>query len=207
MIKTMYLGSGDTTALLSGIDTKGHLSLLQRFVSDVKPNYNAKASPIDALRIGAILEERYISQFEDDNFYPQVSAVCPFMDVFICHLDIAKVELGKITEFIEVKTVGFVDFQDMILMTDAELLAHVKKAYKNYYNQVQQQLMCTGLNSAEIHFIQVIDYDDNNNYERVINPSEVIKCRIDVDHEITAKIAERGQVFQEIKDYFNKRTK
>lgn len=203
----MYLGSGDTTALLSGIDTKGHLSLLQRFVSDVKPNYNAKASPIDALRIGAILEERYISQFDDDNFYPQVTAVCPFMDVFICHLDIAKVEAGKITEFIEVKTVGFVDFQEMILMTDDELLAHVKKAYKNYYNQVQQQLMCTGLQTAEIHFIQVIDYDDDNNYERVINPFEVIKCRIDADPDVAAKIAERGQIFQNMKDYFNKKTK
>lgn len=198
----MYLGSGDTTALLSGIDTKGHLSLLQRFVSDVKPNYNAKASPIDALRIGAILEERYISQFEDDNFYPQVLAVCPSMDVLICHLDIAKVEEGKIIEFIEVKTVGFVDFQEMILMNSDELLNHVMKVYKNYYNQVQQQLICTGLKSAEIHFIQVFDYDDNHNYERVINPAEVLICKIDANIEVQGKIMDRAQLFQCIKDHF-----
>lgn len=198
----MYLGSGDTTALLSGTNTKGYLSLLQRFVSNVKPHYNAKASPIDALRIGAILEERYISQFDDDNYYPQVLAVCPAMNVFICHLDIAKMENGQVLEFIEVKTVGFVDFQEMILMNETELLEHVKKAYKNYYNQVQQQLLCTGLKEAEIHFIQVMDYDDDNNYNRVINPSEVIRCRIEADPEIQAKIKVRGQIFQDIKDSF-----
>lgn len=198
----MYLGSGDTTALLSGIDTKGHLALLQKFVSGVTPSYNAKASPIDALRIGAILEERYIDQFDDDNYYPQVLAVCPTMDVLICHLDIAKMENGRILEFIEVKTVGFVDFQEMILMTEAELLEHVRKAYKSYYNQVQQQLLCTELPEAEIHFVQVMDYEDDNNYNRIINPSEVIKCRIEADPEVQGKIITRGKIFQDIKDYF-----
>lgn len=207
MIKTMYLGSGDTTALLSGINTKGYLSLLQRFVSDVKPYYNAKASPIDALRIGAILEERYIRQFDDDNYYPQIMVVCPYRDVFICHLDIAKMENGQVLEFIEVKTVGFVEFQEMILMTETELLDHVKKAYKNYYNQVQQQLLCTELPEAEIHFVQVMDYDDNNNYNRIINPSEVIKCRIEADPEVQKKIVTRGKLFQDIKDYFKKESK
>lgn len=204
MIKTMYLGSGDTTALLSGIDTKGYLSLLQRFVSNVKPVYNAKASPIDALRIGAILEERYIAQFDDDNYYPQVCAVCPDMDVLICHLDIAKMEEGKVIEFIEVKTVGFIDFQDMILMSDEELLKHVKKAYKNYYNQVQQQMLCTGLREASIHFIQVFDYADDNNYNRIIKPPEVLKCRIMADDDIQNKILDRSMIFQEIKNYFTK---
>lgn len=202
MIKTMYLGSGDTTLLLSGIDTKGHLSLFQRFVSNVKPNYNSKASPIDAMRIGSILEDQYIAQFDDDNYYPQVCAICPYMDVLICHLDIAKVEEGKVIEFIEVKTVGFVDFQDMLLMSDEELLRHVRKAYKNYYNQVQQQLLCTGLAEAEIHFIQVFDYDDDHNYNRVINPTEVLKCKIGTDIKIQHEILDRAKVFQEIKNHF-----
>lgn len=204
MINTMYLGSGDTTALLSGIETKGYLSLLQRFVSNVKPNYNAKASPIDALRIGSILEDRYIAQFDDDNYYPQVCAVCPDMNVLICHLDIAKMEEGKVIEFIEVKTVGFIDFQDMLLMGDEELLKHVKRAYKNYYNQVQQQLLCTGLGEASIHFIQVFDYEDDNNYNRIIKPPEVLKCRIMADDDVQTKILDRAMIFQEIKNYFNK---
>ena len=59
-MKTMYIGSGDIKSLMSGKSTQAHLSLLRRFVSDVKPFYNAKASPIDACRIGAILEDRYL---------------------------------------------------------------------------------------------------------------------------------------------------
>lgn len=33
MIETMYIGSGDIHALLSGKNTKSHISLMQRFVS------------------------------------------------------------------------------------------------------------------------------------------------------------------------------
>ncbi|EXZ16759.1 hypothetical protein M067_4894, partial [Bacteroides fragilis str. J-143-4] len=42
MTETMYIGSGDVHALLSGKNTKSHISLMQRFVSGEKPYYNAK---------------------------------------------------------------------------------------------------------------------------------------------------------------------
>ena len=60
MKETMYIGSGDIHSLMAGKDSKAHISLMQRFVSGIKPFYNAKASPIDALRTGAILEDRYL---------------------------------------------------------------------------------------------------------------------------------------------------
>ena len=66
-----YIGSGETPALLSGLGTKSFAKLLQRFVSDEVPVFNSKASPIDAMRTGAILEERYILILPDD-YYPQV---------------------------------------------------------------------------------------------------------------------------------------
>lgn len=200
----MYIGSGDTTKLLAGKDTRGHLELLQRFVSDVKPNFNAKSSPIDALRTGAILEERYISQFDDTNYYPQVLCVSPEMDVFICHLDIAELTEGVVTNFIEVKSVGFIDFQEMLLLDNDELLKHVRKAYKTYYNQIQEQLFCTNLGQCELHFIQVLSYDDTCNYERIISNNEVIKCQIRRDEEVISKLRERGKVFQILKDYYCK---
>ena len=51
MTETMYIGSGDVHALMSGKNTKSHIALMQRFVSGIKPYYNAFASPIDALRV------------------------------------------------------------------------------------------------------------------------------------------------------------
>ena len=69
-MKSMYIGSGDVHALLMGRNTDGHQKLLRRFVSGEKPRYNAKASPIDALRTGAILEERYFITL-GENFYSQ----------------------------------------------------------------------------------------------------------------------------------------
>ena len=38
---TMYIGSGDITALLSDIHSSSYAKLLQRFVSGEKPHYNA----------------------------------------------------------------------------------------------------------------------------------------------------------------------
>ena len=44
MTETMYIGSGDVHALMSGKNTKSHIALMQRFVSGIKPYYNAFAS-------------------------------------------------------------------------------------------------------------------------------------------------------------------
>ena len=90
MIVSMYIGSGDVHALMMGKDTKGHLSLLQRFVSDDIPYYNAKASPIDALRTGAILEDRYLQILPDD-YFVQYVVRSDEMDVFKCSLDFARI--------------------------------------------------------------------------------------------------------------------
>ena len=92
----MYIGSGDVHALMSGKETKSHSSLMQRFVSGVKPNYNAYASPIDALRTGAILENRYLLTLPD-NYFTQYVVKSEEMDVFKCSLDFAKIETSLTT--------------------------------------------------------------------------------------------------------------
>lgn len=84
-MNTMYIGSGDTTALLAGLNTETHYKLLRRFVSGVKPYYNARASPIDALRTGAILEERYLLTLPD-NYYAQYLARCEELDLSLIHI-------------------------------------------------------------------------------------------------------------------------
>ena len=101
---SMYIGSGDVAALLAGMDTQTHQKLLQRFVSGEKPYYNAKASPIDALRTGAILEDRYLLTLPD-NFFAQYVVVSKEMDVFKSSLDFAKIENGEVVDFDELKSV------------------------------------------------------------------------------------------------------
>ena len=144
-MKSNYIGSGDIVNLLAGLQTKSHQKLLKRFVSDETPNYNAKASPIDALRTGAIIEERYGLILPDD-YYPQVKATCKEMDVFKCSLDFAQMKAGKIVDFEEVKSCSFTDFLNFEdFRNDEEKgIEYIKKKYKANYNQVQQQLLCTG---------------------------------------------------------------
>jgi hypothetical protein len=196
MIKSMYIGSGDVHALLMGKDTAGHLALLQKFVSNEKPNYNAEASPIDALRIGKILEENYYKTIPD--YYPQTVVVCDGIDnVFRASIDFAKIQKGKIVDFDELKTVNFVDFLE--IKQSAE---YVKKHYKANYNQVQHQLLCTGLHSCNIVFLVVYSYDDTENRNREIKPNEFIKIRIFRDEKVINEIKERGSIFQQIKDFY-----
>ena len=68
MMLSTYIGSGDVSSMMAGKDTKAYLSLMQRFVSNEIPYYNAKESPIDALRTGAILEERFFLTLDDSWF-------------------------------------------------------------------------------------------------------------------------------------------
>lgn len=95
MIETMYIGSGDIHALMSGKNTKSHIALMQRFVSGIKPYYNAFASPIDALRTGAILENRYLLTLPE-NYFTQYVVKSNDMDVFKCSIDFAKIEKGNL---------------------------------------------------------------------------------------------------------------
>lgn len=207
---SMYLGSGDTAKLLSGHDTAAHISLLERFVSNKKPVYNAYASPIDALRTGAILENIYYKLLPD-YFYAQYQVVCKEMDVFQCTLDFAHLDNGNVIYFEELKTCNFSDFIDYIepyRNTDYDsYIDFIKKEYKTYYNQIQQQLLCTGLNDATLVFLTVYSYDDDENLIREIKDNEYIKFKIKRDEKIINEIKERGSIFQKIKDYYTLKNK
>lgn len=199
----MYIGSGDIAALMSGKDSQSHLSLLRRFVSGIKPYYNAKASPIDALRTGAILEDRYLLILPD-NYFSQYVCVSSEMDVFKCSLDFAKIECANVVDFDELKTVYLSDYLEFeqFKEDDTALLSYIKKKYKHYYNQVQEQLYCTGLKSCNLVFLSVTSYSDEENLAREIKPNEFIKVRIHRDEKIIKGIKERGAIFQQIKDCY-----
>lgn len=198
---SMYIGSGDTSSLLAGKNTKAFKKLLQRFVSDTKPHYNAKASPIDALRTGAILEDRYLL-YLDDNYYSQCKAICKESDVLISTVDFAKYMDGKIVEFQELKTCNFDDFLKIQKNCNVE---YIKTNYKQNYNQVQQQLLCTGLKSATLVFLVVYEYDDEINEQRIIEDEHLVKITIERDESTISKIKERAKIFQTIKDYYDNR--
>lgn len=203
-MNTMYIGSGDVKALLMKRDTAGHLALLQRFVSGVKPNYNALSSPIDAFRTGAILEGRFAEILPLD-FYPQYRVISTEMNVFKCSLDFAELSGGNVIDFIELKTVNFSDFLVIEGLRNAELseqLAYIKKFHKDYYNQIQQQMFCTRLDSAQMVFLAVYSYDDEENYTREIKPNEWVSIRVPRDEMTIAKILEAGTIFQTIKNYY-----
>lgn len=201
---TMYIGSGDVAALMSGRDTKSHAALLQRFVSGVKPEYNALASPIDALRTGAILEDRFFLTLSED-YFPQVKVTSSEMDVFKCSLDFARLAMGKVTDFVELKTLSFSDYLqyvEPIKHDNDALLAYLEKKHKNYYNQVQEQLYCTGLEGCDLVFLSVTSYDDDENRRRNIEPREYCKVRVPRDEATITAIKTRGMIFQQIKDAY-----
>lgn len=204
MIETMYIGSGDVQALMSGKNTKSHISLMQRFVSGVKPHYNAYASPIDAFRTGAILENRYFLTLPD-NYFTQYVVHSDDMDVFKCSIDFAKIEKGKIVDFDELKTIyisDYLEFIEPIKNDNKALVDYVKKKHNNYYNQVQEQLYCTKLGSCNLVFLSVTSYDDEENRNRVITPNEYCKIKIIRNVDTISKITNRGSIFQQIKDFY-----
>ena len=204
MIISAYIGSGDVAAMMAGKDTKAYLALMQRFVSNEIPVRNAKESPIDALRTGAILEDRFLLTL-DDCYFSQYFVQSEYMDVFKATLDFAKLDGGKVVDFIELKTVGFNDYLTMIepIRDDNEaLLDFLKKKHKNYYNQIQEQLYCTELERAHLCFLSVTSYDDEENYTRIIKPHEYTIVEVERDEKVIDAICERGIIFQRIKDNF-----
>lgn len=206
MIVSTYIGSGDVAAMMAGKDTKAYLHLMQRFVSDEIPYRNAKESPIDALRTGAILEDRFYQVLGDD-WSVQYFVQAKGMDVFKATLDFAKLEDGEVVDFIELKTLQFNDyltFIEPIKNDNTALVEYLRKKHKNYYNQVQEQLYCTGLEKAHLCFLCVTSYNDEENYNRDIQPNEYTILEVERDKEAIDKILERGQIFQQIKDNFNK---
>lgn len=206
MIETMYIGSGDIYALMSGKDTKAHISLMQRFVSGIKPYYNAKASPIDALRAGAIVEDRYLSSLPIW-FIPQYVVQSKEMNVFKASLDFAEIKDGKLFDFRELKSVYLNDYIDNIQPlkgNNEKLLEYVNKKHKGYYNQIQEQLYCSELESCYLVFLCINSYDDEENYHRVITDDDVTMIRIHRDEKVISSIKERGSIFQQIKDFYTK---
>lgn len=203
MIST-YIGSGDVASMMAGKDTKAYQSLMQRFVSNEVPYHNAKGSPIDALRTGAILEERFY-QTLDDSWFCQYFVQSKEMDVFKATLDFAQLTNGDVSDFIELKTVGFNDYITMVepIRNDNDALVEfLKKKHKAYYYQVQEQLFCTGLEHAHICFLCVTSYEDDENYLRIIKEHEYTKVMVERDDLVIDAIRERGMIFQQIKDNF-----
>lgn len=198
----LVIGSGDISALMAGKNTEAFQNLLRKFVASEKPVYNALASPIDALRTGAILEKRYLETLPD-NYMVQYKVTNQEMDVFTSSIDFAKIEGGKIVDFDELKTMYFTDFIEHIEpIRNGEYLHVIKKKFKKYYNQIQIQLFCSGLDSANLVFIPVYSYDDNENEMRMIQDNEIVKFRIHRDEEVISKIREKAELFQTIKNYF-----
>lgn len=204
MMLSTYIGSGDVSSMMAGKDTKAYLSLMQRFVSNEIPYYNAKESPIDALRTGAILEERFFLTL-DDSWFCQYFVQSKEMDVFKATLDFAQINGGEVVDFIELKTVGFNDYITMVepIRDDNKALVEfLKKKHKAYYYQIQEQLYCTELDRAHLCFLSVTSYDDDENYQRIINSHEYTLVEVERDDEVIEAIKERGQIFQTIKNNF-----
>lgn len=200
----MRIGSGDIAALLLPVNSKGFRGLLNRFVADEPRNYNALNSPIEACRIGAILEGKY-SELLPDDYFSQVRVKYPDMDVFTATLDYAKINNNKIVDFIEVKTIFFTDFIEKVepIKQAANWQESIRTSFPKYYNQVQEQIMCSGLQSGEIVFIPVYSYDDEENYGRSITEEECAKFRITRDEEVISSIKDKGKIFQTIKNYLD----
>lgn len=201
----LTIGSGDISALMAGINTKTFGDLMRKFVAEDKPYYNALASPIDALRTGAILEQNYLKLLSDDYFI-QYKATNEEMDVFTSSLDFAKINGGKVVDFDEMKTINFSDYigliHPMIGLDEKEQKALILTNFKKNYYQVQIQLFCSKLDSANIVFVTVDSYIDEENLLREIQENEYAKFRIYRDENIIGQIIQKGQIFQTIKNYF-----
>ena len=206
MLSTLYIGSGDVHALMMGRTSTGYLRLLQRFVSGIVPHYNALASPIDALRTGAILEERFYQTLPFE-WFPQYRVQSDEMDVFRASLDFAKLDEGRVVDFIELKTVNLDEYieniQPIVDDNDA-LLEFLKRKRPSYYNQIQEQMYCAGLDVAHLVFLSVTSYDDAENYARDIKDNEYVMVTVPRDNDTINEIKEKGKLFQTIRDELKK---
>ncbi len=201
----MKIGSGDVKELLSGRQTKGYAKLWTKFVDENPPYYNAYASPIDALRTGAILEDNYLN-FLEDGYYAQYKCQSKELDVFISTIDYAKVERGKIVDFDELKTIWLTDYLGIIrpakLLNEKDQIEFIKKRFKSNYNQIQFQLYCSEIESANLSFLSVESYEDEVNKARIIKEKDVTKFTIHRDKKVIDIIKERGEAFQYVKNHF-----
>lgn len=201
------IGSGDVKHLMSGKDTKGHQELLDKFINGDKVQYNALASPIDAMRIGAILEQRY-AEIMPLNCFPQVIVRSDKMDVFHASLDFAFLKRNKVVLFHELKSVNLIDFIALKKLlrgkTGREKQNLIKAKRKENYYQIQEQIYCANLNHAFLVFVAVLNDNDEENWQRHIKGRELLYVRIARDNEVITQITERGKHFQVLRDFYQK---
>lgn len=201
----LTIGSGDISDLMSGINTKAYKDLMRKFVDEDKPYYNALASPIDALRTGEILQSNYLRTLSDDYFI-QYKATSKEMDVFTSSIDFAKINDGKIVDFDELKTIHLTDFIDIVQpiysLSGHDQVSAIAKTFKKYYCQIQIQMYCADLKNANLVFLSVDSYDDEENFRREIRPNEILKFRIERNEVVIGDIKEKAKIFQTIKDHF-----
>lgn len=206
----LTIGSGYVDKLLMSPNTQGYKELLQLFVANDRPYWNSFASPIDALRTGAILEYNYLLTLPF-NYVFQKKVPSKEMDCFVSSIDFAKIENDSIIDFDELKTINLSDFWTEIMPFAGEeesvYLPFIKKKFKKNYQQIQFQLFCSELKSANLVFLAVKSYDDEENAVREIQPNEVVKFRIHRDESVISEIKEKGQFFQDIKDHFSDKPK
>lgn len=201
----LTIGSSDVAKLLSGKSTKGYAELWEKFVDPFPPNWNSLASPIDAMRTGAILEPVYLKTLPQGYFY-QVKKTHPELSVLISSLDFAKVKSGVVTDFEELKTIYLTDYISIVRpiakMNKKDQAAAIKKEFKVIYKQVQFQMACTHLTEGTLTFLSVENYIDHENAMRVIEEKDVTKFVIPRDQKLINQIEERAKIFQDVKDHF-----
>ncbi len=201
----LTIGSADAPKLISGKHTKGYADLWRKFLDENPPYYNSFASPIDALRTGAILEVPYFNSLPDD-YFVQVKKHHDEFNAMTSSLDFSRLDKGKVIEFEELKTIHISDYIDLIVamrkMSKDEQQETIRKKFRNNFIQIQFQLSCTGLDSAKLSFLSVESYDDEVNARRVITDDDVTKFDVFRDKEIITLIEERAQMFQQVKDHF-----
>lgn len=200
----MYISSGQVGKLLMGKDTQGHKELINTFINDNRPRYNAKRSPIDALRIGAILEERFFLVL-DDEYIPQCEVWSEEYNFCRSTLDFAKKRANKVLWFKELKTCFYTDFLKFQEYKNApydKYVEYIKKYYKENYEQVQFHLFNTGLEESELTFLEVKNYNDDENYTRMVQDDEYIDFLIKRDEKVIKQIKNRLDFFKSIITYF-----
>lgn len=200
----MHISSRHISKLLSGKNTKGHKELIDIFINNIHEYYNPEFSPIDALRTGAILEGRFYLTLSD-MYLPQYEVWSKEYDFCKATLDFAYIRQNKVERFKELKTCFFTDFLTFQAYKNADYdtyIDYIKKNYKQYYNQVQYQLFCSGLDVSYLVFLEVKSYNDADNYNRIIQPDEYIEFPIKRDESTISQIKQRLVFFKQIKDYF-----
>jgi len=199
----LSIGSGDVKSIMMGKTTKGYQDFLRAFVSDDIQVYNSYASPIDALRTGKVLEDRFANYIE--GYYVDYKFRSTIMDVLACSLDFAKLDNGKVVDFIELKTMWFTDYLDLVSPIKGDndrLVQWFKKDAKAYYNQVQEQLFVTELDSCDVRYLCVQSYDDEFNASYDVTENDFTSFRVSRDEEVISTILKSAEFFQGIKDHF-----